>query len=886
LKPPSISDRARLAQAGGGAVQGPLILLSPVEPRFGFSERRGEPVTCGVPLPRGAAATAASLHLLGPDGEEVLSQIAIVDRWPDASIRWALIDFLADAPVGAGPYRLQLGECTRPASAGAVVRITEEHDGFMVQTGRAEFGIGRTGPFPFTRVVVAGAVAIDPTRSALHLSADRRSGLDSRQSTCPVRIIQARVEERGPVRSTILIEAEAGVSPRDPLLLLAARLHFYAGSAVVKCSLTVRNPGRAKHRDGYWDLGDPGSIYIHRLGLTLVTPSGIDPVAELWCSPEPTAPLSRFPGPFDLYQDSSGGERWESTNHLNRFRRKTTSFCGYRMCSDGHEVTGRRATPIALVKRDGLQLALTMQHFWQNFPKAIEGSSDGLTLAIFPDRGPDGHELQGGEQKTHVFAMGFGADSVTETPLEWCRNPLLARVETSWYVESEAVPYLIGDEDADGDYVRLARAAIEGGDTFEMKREVIDEYGWRHFGEIYGDHEAVRHQGPSPLVSHYNNQYDAIGGLIRRFLCSGDVQWWRLADELASHVVDIDIYHTNRDKWAYNHGLFWHTVHYTDADLATHRTYPRAARRGSGGPSAEHNYTTGLMLHYFLTGSRSSREAVESLARFVIDIDDGSKSRYRWLDRGPTGLATSSGSPLYHGPGRGAANSVNALLDGHRITGHEIFLAKAEEIIRRVIHPADDIGARNLLDAERKWFYTMFLQAIGRYLDYKDDRRDRGAMYAYARASLLHYARWMVEHEYPYLDKPEILEFPTETWAAQDSRKSDVFALAARHAAEPDRRHFLERADFFFRYFTSALSRMPTRTLARPVVLMLSNGFVYDWVKRRTLPVASTMTEDAAASGVPGRFVPQKLRAIRRVMVLGFIALAVCAGVIALVLFG
>ena len=31
----------------------------------------------------------------------------------------------------------------------------------------------------------------------------------------------------------------------------------------------------------------------------------------------------------------------------------------------------------------------------------------------------------------------------------------------------------------------------------------------------------------------------------------------------------------------------------------------------------------------------------------------------------------------------------------------------------------------------------------------------------------------------PVLDKPEMLEFPNETWAAQDMRKSEVFKFAA-----------------------------------------------------------------------------------------------------------
>ena len=58
-------------------------------------------------------------------------------------------------------------------------------------------------------------------------------------------------------------------------------------------------------------------------------------------------------------------------------------------------------------------------------------------------------------------------------------------------------------------------------------------------------------------------------------------------------------------------------------------------------------------------------------------------------------------------------------------------------------------------------------------------------MYAYARAALLHYAGWMLEHEVPYFDRPEKLEYPTETWAAQEFRKANVLRLAAAHADEP-----------------------------------------------------------------------------------------------------
>ena len=60
------------------------------------------------------------------------------------------------------------------------------------------------------------------------------------------------------------------------------------------------------------------------------------------------------------------------------------------------------------------------------------------------------------------------------------------------------------------------------------------------------------------------------------------------------------------------------------------------------------------MLHYFLTGDALSRDAASGLAQFVVDVDDGRKTIFRSLSRAYTGLASGSGTPDYHGPGRGS----------------------------------------------------------------------------------------------------------------------------------------------------------------------------------------------------------------------------------------
>ena len=99
---------------------------------------------------------------------------------------------------------------------------------------------------------------------------------------------------------------------------------------------------------------------------------------------------------------------------------------------------------------------------------------------------------------------------------------------------------------------------------------------------------------------------------------------------------------------------------------------------------------------------------------------------------------------------------------------------------------------------------------------------------------------------------------------AQDARKSEVFDLAARHAPDEERRAFLEKAAFFWRYTVETLAAMPTRTLTRPMVLLLGHGLLRD--RMQTHP-----DDRAAGVGAPPErvdrteaFEPQKVRAKRR----------------------
>jgi hypothetical protein len=528
---------------------------------------------------------------------------------------------------------------------------------------------------------------------------------------------------------------------------------------------------------------------------------------------------------------------------------------------------GLRASPVISVATPGLTLSGTIEKFWENFPKALEGEAEGLRLSLFPRQFGDTFELQGGEQKTHRVWLELAPPAdASARPLEWVHSPLVPSLDSQRYKTGGTLPNLApkSEQPASG-WAELVEQGLNGPNSFFAKREAIDEYGWRHFGDVYADHENLHFQGTDAVISHYNNQYDLMYGFLLQFLRTGDRRWFELGRDLAQHVTDIDIYHTSEDKPAYNGGLFWHTDHYHDAYRAGHRSYskqsPRArdAQSYGGGPSNEHNYTSGLLLFHYLTGSRPARDAVLLLACWVVNMDDGTQTVLGPIDPGPTGLASATASFDYHGPGRGAGNSINALLDAFCLTGQRSYLAKAEELLTRCIHPRDDITARQLEDLERRWSYLVFLQTLGKYLDLKSELGERDFHHAYARESLVAYARWMLDHELPYMRMLDRVEYPTETWPAHDLRKSVVFGFAAEHTEGTLRLRCLASADRYLRESLAGLTTFETRTCTRPLAIVLQN-IMHRPVLRESTESPELLSDTPYDFGTPRPFEPQRER--------------------------
>lgn len=786
-------------------------------------------VSGGLCVPKGVLLDAAVLYVQGLT-RTVIAQAEVLNRWSDGSVRWMLVSFVIPptapdlttlrlteiSPPATSPawtaatagVRIPLTLTTQPAAAN-VVPLSESREHTVVRF--TENAI---------RISVQSLCESDPFLRTLRIAPEltRPDG-----TTEQVRVDSIRREVDGPVRQVFVISTHL---THHKEITLQFRITNWIAARTMLLETRIRNTRRAQHRGGLWDLGDVGSFLFSELQVEISD----DEITE---SSKATLRSGRTHSPLEtdgadvlsIQQFGSGGPAWASTSHVTASGSTSVTKNGYEVRCGSRTWTGDRAEPVVVLTGADASLAVAVPEFWQKFPGRLATSNGRISVGLFPAAESEPYELQGGEQSTKQIWITATHANGRSHHLEHVFSPpqLLQSAEVyrnadvfAWFPGgsgSSADAVVSGKHEVTGqhqspddtsaprtgsganpdDVRRLFRYLAEattGRHAIPARRETIDEYGWRNFGDVPADHEQTHFAGTATIVSHYNNQFDLVLGGILQLAATGDLRWRELFDPLARHVCDIDVYHTNRDRAAFNGGLFWHTDHYVDARTASHRTYSRQNQQPGqvygGGPSCEHNYTTGLMYYYFLTGNPEARETVLSLAEWVIRMDDGSRTVFGLLDDGPTGLASATVFEDFHGPGRGAGNSLNAMLDAWQLTRSERFLRKAEELIRRCVHPQQNPDELHLLDAEGHWSYTVFLTSLSRYLLIRQEADDwqQDAMYTYAREVMQTFGRWMAVHERPTLSQPDKLQYPTEAWAAQDFRKANVLHLAA--ACEDD----------------------------------------------------------------------------------------------------
>ena len=560
--------------------------------------RHAEPATTGVPFPRGAVRDIAAIWVADAAGAVVPSQATVLERWPDGSLRWVLVDALVNA--GANGEALYVVREGAPRIAtGPRLRLEQTPDGTTIDTGvlrvtvpasgdalasAVELGGQRVGRIPLPALVVESAHDRDPTGEP------------------------PRVETDGPVRAELLLR---GRWPDGAAY--EARLAAFAGQPVVRLRYTLTNMGFAS------------SLSIRRLGVSA-------------------------PGAFTAGAFGIGGA-------VRRFAPLTDPHALRQPDADvaqlDHVPTGGRAD--CWVSGTGSQgtTLLVSPSCWQQYPQELAISQDALRLDLLAG-GEEPVGLGRGAAKTHELWFVFQPPAGGTPPRDVAAglaSPLIPQVDPRWVVRTGALGQSLAPEDAGaGSFLRRlgeafrryqARGAAERwdeGPPGDCVARISEHVHTGFFGALnWGDWNFPGYRDRTKGCDAWGNlEYDLTQVLGLGWVATGKRPMWDAFVAAALHYRDVDIiYHDpeHPDRVGLNHP---HKVgHFL----------PETTQNVDLG----HAWLEGLITHYRLTGERRSLDAARAMGDALAGRvgKAGNPRQFGWPMIALAALADSTGDARY-----------------------------------------------------------------------------------------------------------------------------------------------------------------------------------------------------------------------------------------------
>lgn len=795
--------------------------------------------TFGLPLPKGKLFDNQQLVFLQRK-IRLSAYTKIVGKWPDGSVRWIHCSAII---IRNDPIRVAIISSAHGPSPQKV----QEKQTDYIQSFHSAKEFKDTLPFyPLFKITpfVVDQNIVEKSKLNISLSLKLKKNSDI---LIPVKV-EFEKTRLGPILQKSAFKGE--FRQDSHILKFNGNFSFCAKTQEINFDIRLNNPKAAKHPDGYWDLGDPNSVLINKFSVAFNFENMNHSISTYEDYDEENTSLPKLEpspveveAPFTLEQYGSGGLNWQSPIHWDKNKQSTVKYPGFQLKTANKKqlTVGRRANPIVRLKSQSNSLFIYLESFWQNFPSRISSDGEQLVYDLFSDN----TELQGGESKTWRFkARAYTTDTqkknVSPTVIPRIFEPISISYDPQYINSCQVFPQIAFSTKLVA-LTSLISKGLTGDQNFFNKREKADAFGWRHYGELYADHETqgLPEDEKAHFVSHYNNQYDPLMGMTLQYIHNGDSNWLKLIRPLSSHVQEIDIYDTKKDKAEYNGGLFWHTDHYLTAETCSHRsksryhTAPYKGFQGGGGPGGQHCYTTGLAMQYWLSGDESAKQKVAQLCNWIRKFYNGDDSildktfRLLTVDLKQNTL-TNYGfkAPGFKYPlDRGTGNYLIALMDHYDLSEEPELLKEIGYVIRNTCHPKEDISLRTLNDTENCWFYTVFLQAVARFLFLKESLSSIDEDYWYARHTLLHFGNWMYKHEGFYLDTPEKLEFPNDTWCAQELRKANLFYFLS-YFSNKNSKEFFEKGRAYYDYVLNRLRTSEESQYTRILALMMQNDGV------------------------------------------------------------
>ncbi|HOZ46798.1 MAG TPA: hypothetical protein PLO37_19955 [Candidatus Hydrogenedentes bacterium] len=500
------------------------------------------PATIGVPFAKGTLACTEDLRLFDAAGAPVTLQAECACRWPDGSVKWATLSFLADTNAGdeAAVYELR----AQPVWPGLpplnppVLRVDETDDAWRVRTDALAFDVAKAAPDLFDHVgfdrngdgVIGEDECIGPRAEGAGLSLDTAEG---DILTCGPLEGSLDVETNGPVRAVLRWSGPLANADGPSDWFYVMHVTLWKGQPTMGIDVAVGNGATS-----------PAYRAVRTI-VARVPLNGDGPVQGSFDG----APLEAVP-------DAEG--LWLLQDHDSRFKARTAAGL----------VGGERTGGLAVAADSRTRVAVAMPDFWQTYPKGYAVTPDGLEVRILPALAPDTYDgpedapwfyrlcawfkdgqylFRAGQLTRAGFVVHFDtpeADADFPAYAAWCGEPLLPQAAPEYLCSTLAsvrpiFPRAPGLWDAyEALFDRSFEASLQDRDTCRT-------YGWMHYGDWYGER----------YCNYGNSEYDMGWALALQWMRTGDRRLFERGLDMARHSSSVDVLHGA--AFDDNRGLVW-----------------------------------------------------------------------------------------------------------------------------------------------------------------------------------------------------------------------------------------------------------------------------------------------------------------------------------------
>ena len=559
----------------GGLVAVSYVEAQPPDPvKLTVSDATGiarvrEAVCSGVPFAQGTLSVGQSMHVRIPGGETIPTQTKVLGTWPDGTVKWLLVQFLADCPANTDrTYHFVPGDSPPPRTP---LKIDEQPNEIIVDTGPVRLTI------PKNDLALLGSVWLqedDDSRQLLLDGSTMRFVLadGTVHDSSGSRPETITIEETGPVRATVHLVGWLQDAAGHRAYKLDTRMRFYAGQSYLKAELT------------FVCLGQPELHEVKEIAVELNPKLGM---------------RQRFMLPVD----SGIGEGLVADGQTALLAANANMVCKSGP-GDAPVQAAEKLNGWAVLAGGRGRFGTAVRDFWQLGPKAIELAAGQVKLALWSSHEDERLKLGRTRAKTHHVLYTFGGPDDDDLPnrVATFQQPLIATVEPSYFCRTDAFgPLSPAGEPETVDYDRKIRRAFES--LRDQRESMPRENGMLHYGDYY-------HGGYGNELTRGDLEYDTAHGCFLLYARSGSRDYLDFAIACNQHFIDIDLNHENGEQRFHGYG----------AGAETHEAVTTGLEWG-------HVFVDGAADAYYLTGDERSLEAVRLIADRVSEIADGDSRR-------------------------------------------------------------------------------------------------------------------------------------------------------------------------------------------------------------------------------------------------------------------